>query len=300
MLKKKLEMVCSQDESDSQRAISICDYDTISNRSMPIYRMPVASVSSEELIFEPSEWNISRFEIGRPLGQGKYSLNSMQIRPRLFSSVAPKQVRSCHQSPLKKTNPQLNSCPPNTQINLNPNAPPTPQHPSHVRFFPRSQAYILHTGVRLRRWALQAPQVARQIPIALSKQIHQSANRCAYLPPSKQSHPSRYQTRKSAIMLGRCSQDIGLRLVDKSPIKQTQDNVWDYGLSLSRNGRTSRSRRDSRPVVFRSTGVWTGLGKTTILISDQQINIQENKERWAADSSGVFQWVERFCFEDVS
>ncbi len=47
------------------------DYDTVSNCSVPIYRMPLQK-SETNAVFDPKDWSLERFEIGRPLGTGKY------------------------------------------------------------------------------------------------------------------------------------------------------------------------------------------------------------------------------------
>lgn len=74
MIKKQgpwTESEMSLDSNDSS-SITIMDYDTISNCSVPIYRMPIQN--SHEHIFDPKDWSLSHFEIGRPLGTGKYSI----------------------------------------------------------------------------------------------------------------------------------------------------------------------------------------------------------------------------------
>ena len=58
-------------DSEESSSIIIMDYDSVSNCSMPIYTMPMQK-SERDAIFDPKDWSLDRFEIGRPLGTGKY------------------------------------------------------------------------------------------------------------------------------------------------------------------------------------------------------------------------------------
>lgn len=59
----------SQDVLSEEGSYTVVDYDTISNKSMPIYKMPAKN--EQKPIFLPGDWSLDNFEIGRPLGQGK-------------------------------------------------------------------------------------------------------------------------------------------------------------------------------------------------------------------------------------
>lgn len=76
MKKKQLAWHDSQTscESGESSQITIMNHDNVSNSSMPIYNMPLLN-SQPTIIFYPDEWSLDRFEVGRPLGTGKYPLS---------------------------------------------------------------------------------------------------------------------------------------------------------------------------------------------------------------------------------